>query len=185
MFDSVRLSLEEQNQLDSLLKQRDALQEAYREGQRKITSNRDRSIPFEEQRVLERPLFQALEEEFVKGRDQVEAQIKPLMIRRDMISVLDFLFKKITHVDPENAEMVFEVVVKPLMGELQPVLLRLVQQIADNYERFAGDPAVCGSVARATKNQYEAFVDTGFTADQALTLTSAWVSKAFHVPRPG
>jgi hypothetical protein len=67
----------------------------------------------------------------------------------------------------------------------QPVLLRLVQQIADNYERFAGDPAVCGSVARATKSQYEAFVGAGFTADQALTLTSAWVSKAFHVPRPG
>ena len=60
--------------------------------------------------------------------------------------------------------------IKELIAEYKPVVYGIAQELVDIYKDYSNNTEYPATIAKAKKNMYDAYVNIGFTEDQALAL---------------
>ena len=61
-------------------------------------------------------------------------------------------------------------IVKDYINKYKPVIYGIAQELANVYEDYANNKEYAATVAKAQKNFYDAYVNAGFSEDQAFAL---------------
>lgn len=69
----------------------------------------------------------------------------------------------------ENPDMLMPVA-KDYIGKYKPFVYGLAQELVEVYKDYANNTEYPATVAKVKKNMYDAYVNVGFTEDQALAL---------------
>lgn len=77
--------------------------------------------------------------------------------------------EKILELLARNPEMIMPVV-KEYIAKYKPLVYSLAQEIVDVYKDYSENKEYPAIVANTKKNMYDAYVNAGFTEDQALAL---------------
>ncbi len=77
--------------------------------------------------------------------------------------------EKILELFMSNPDLIMPVV-KEYVEKYKPMVYSLVQEIVGVYEDYSNNTDYPAVVAKTKKNMYDAYVNAGFTEDQALAL---------------
>ena len=69
----------------------------------------------------------------------------------------------------ENPDMA-TTIIKEYVAKYKPMVYALAQEVVEVCKDYANNTEYPATVAKAKKNMYDAYVDAGFTEDQALAL---------------
>lgn len=69
----------------------------------------------------------------------------------------------------ENPEMIMPTI-KEYINKYKPIVYGIAQEFVEIYKDYANNTEYFATVAKAKKNMYDAYVNAGFTEDQALAL---------------
>ena len=76
---------------------------------------------------------------------------------------------KVLEVLLKNPDLLTDIV-KDYIEKYKPVVYSLAQELVEVYKDYANNTEYPATVAKAKKNMYDAYVNAGFTEDQALAL---------------
>jgi hypothetical protein len=69
----------------------------------------------------------------------------------------------------ENPKMLVPIV-KEYIEAYKPIVYGLVQELVEIYKDYSNNTEYPATVAKVKKNMYDAYINVGFTEDQALAL---------------
>lgn len=69
----------------------------------------------------------------------------------------------------ENPELAAQFV-KECIGKYKPVVYEIAHEVLEIYKDYSNNTEYPSVVAKSKKNMYDAYVNVGFTEDQALAL---------------
>jgi hypothetical protein len=83
------------------------------------------------------------------------------MKAKEVKQIVEFLSE-----DPE----VLASVIKELIAKYKPTVYSLAQEVVEVYKDYSNNTEYPATVAKVKKNIYDAYVNVGFTEDQAMAL---------------